>query len=87
MIARLHILFIESILPVFSLNQIYSHGVIQEFKISLNHIFGDMRSKDRYVRIGSEATQELQSEVVRRDESVNEAITEHVHSNPVVQDV
>jgi hypothetical protein len=61
--------------------------VIQEGKISLNHIFGDMWAENRDVGVGSETPQELESKVIGWKEGVDIAIAEHVDSNTILKDV
>lgn len=67
--------------------QIYSHSVVQEGNVCLNHIFWHVRPEDRDVGIGTKTSQKLEGKIIRRDESVNIALTEHIDANTILENV
>ena len=46
-----------------------------------------MGPEDRDVGIGAKTSQKLEGKIISRDESVNIALTEHVHANSILQNV
>ena len=70
-----------------SLLQGYSHGVVQEGKVCLNHVFWHVGTEYRDVGIGAKTSQKLEGEIISRDESVDIALTEHVNSYSILHNV
>lgn len=55
--------------------------MIEERKVSLDHVLGDVRTENGLVGISSKSSKELKCKIVNGNESVNIAIAEHVHVN------
>ena len=86
-ITRLYEFLIVKILLARPLYQVYSHSVIKEGKVCLNHIFWHVGPEDRDVGIGAKTSQKLKGKIISRDESVDIAIAEQIHANSILQNV